>query len=273
MLTALAGEGDVLILDRLCHASLIDAARLSKADFRVYPHLDLDRLEGLLRKHADARRRFVVTEGVFSMDGDVAPLGEIARLAERHGAWLILDDAHALGVLGKTGRGTCEYLDVTLGERTVIIGTLSKALGTQGGFAAAASEVMDVLVNRARTFIYTTGLSPMCASAALCALELVADGTRRRHLLKLSRTAREALTRVFPDVPRGVTPIIPVIVGDVTETVKLSSRLFDSGVFAPAIRPPTVAPGTARLRISLSADHTQADVERLTEALLPSGRR
>ncbi|HUW55482.1 MAG TPA: 8-amino-7-oxononanoate synthase [Planctomycetota bacterium] len=272
VLGALAGDDDVLLLDRLCHASLFDAARLSKADRRVYPHLDPEGLEGLLRKHAGARRRFVVTEGVFSMDGDVAPLAEIVRLADRHDAWLILDDAHALGVLGETGRGTSEHLGVALGERTVCVATLSKALGSQGGFAAGPPEVIDLLVNRARSFIYTTGLSPGCASAALAALDLVTDPAPRRHLLELSRLARRTLRQTFPDVPEGVTPIIPVVVGEVEETLVLSSRLFEAGVFAPAIRPPTVPTGTARLRISLSTDHTPADVDRLAETLRQARR-
>lgn len=267
VLTALARDGDVLILDRLCHASLIDGAKLSKADFRVYPHTDCGKLEGLLRKHGGRARTFVVTEGVFSMDGDLAPLAEIARLADQYDAWLVLDDAHAFGVLGEGGRGTPEHLDVTLPGRTVHIATLSKALGSQGGFAAGPADVIDVLINRARSFIYSTGLSPACAAAALAALRLLKDPSKRTHLLALARTAREMLKRTSPNVPDGVTPIIPLMVGEVEKATALSARLLEAGIFAPAIRPPTVPKGTARLRISLSADHDQADVERLAGAL------
>lgn len=267
VLTALAAKGDVLILDALSHASLIDAARLSKARLRVYPHCDLKRLETLLEKHADSRRRFVVSEGVFSMDGDLAPLAEISRLVDHHDAWLVLDDAHAFAVLGQTGRGTAEQLGVTLPERTVFVATLSKALGSQGGFAAAPAAVVRMLVNRSRSFIYTTGLSPACAAGALAALELLPGSPARSRLNELTALARRSLQRIFRHVPDGISPIIPVVVGEVERAVKLSQQLFERGIFAPAIRPPTVAKGTARLRISLSADHTPQDVERLASAL------
>jgi len=273
VLTGLAGEGDVLLLDRLCHASLIDAARLSKADFRVYPHGDLAKLEKLLKKKGKHRRRFVVTEGAFSMDGDLAPLAGIAELVEREGAWLVLDDAHALGVLGESGRGTAEHLGVTLPDRTVAIGTLSKALGSQGGFAAGPAEAIDVLVNRARSFIYTTGLSPACAAGALAALDLVGRPEHRGRLSRVIRYARETLRKVAPAIPEGVTPIIPVVVGQVDRAVRLSEHLFEAGIFAPAIRPPTVPRGTARLRISVSADHTPEDIDRLAKALEAGARR
>jgi 8-amino-7-oxononanoate synthase len=273
VLTALAGvhagdsPGDVLILDALSHASLVDAARLSKARMRVYPHADVARLEKLLEGHADYRRRFVVTEGIFSMDGDLAPLAEIAALVERYDAWLVLDDAHALGVLGPRGRGTAEHLGLALPERTVFVGTLSKALGSQGGFAAGPGQAIDMLVNHARSFIYTTGLSPACAGGALAALRLVGEPSRRNRLRDLCARARAALKGAGADVPEGVTPIVPVVVGDVERAARLSERLFDAGIFAPAIRPPTVPKGTARLRISLSADHTPRDIDRLADAL------
>ncbi len=261
VLSSLAGEGDVIIMDALCHASLIDAARLSKARMRVYPHADLGKLEKLLVGHVEYCRRFVVTEGVFSMDGDVAPLGAIADLVARHDTWLILDDAHAFGVLGKGGRGTAEHLGVKLPARTVFVATLSKSLGSQGGFVAASGEAVDVLVNRARSFIYTTGLSPACAGGALAALRLFSDASRRQRVLDLSAKARLALK-----VP-GVTPIIPVVIGEVAPTLRLAERLFEAGIYTPAIRPPTVPKGTARLRVSISADHTEEDVKRLIAAL------
>jgi 8-amino-7-oxononanoate synthase len=267
VLSSLAGEGDVLILDALCHASLIDAGRLSKARMRVYPHADVARLEKLLATHADYRRRFVVTEGVFSMDGDLAPLAEVVALAERYDAWLVLDDAHAFGVLGETGRGTAERLGVRLPARTVFVATLSKALGSQGGFVAASGEAVDLLVNRARSFIYTTGLSPACAGGALAALEFVREPSRRTRLHALAADARRRLKAAGANIPDGETPIIPVLVGEVEATLKLSERLFDAGLFAPAIRPPTVPKGAARLRLSLSADHTPDDVARLASAL------
>jgi len=267
VLTTLAGDGDVLFLDSLCHASLIDGARLSKAQFRVYPHGDTVRLDKALGRRTGGGRRVVVTEGVFSMDGDLAPLAEISRLVERHGAWLVLDDAHAFGVLGKGGRGLAEHLGVVLPERSVFVATLSKALGSQGGFAAGSVEVVDLLVNCARSFIYTTGLSPGSAAAALEALKLLGEPSRRERLLELSGRARTMLRGVIPSVPAGVTPIIPVVVGEVSCAVKLSAQLLEAGIFAPPIRPPTVPRGTARLRISLSADHTEQDIEKLCGAL------
>jgi len=267
VLSALTDEDDVLILDSLCHASLIDGARLSKAQFRVYPHGDTAKLSKALERYAGRARRFIVTEGVFSMDGDLAPLGEICRLAQRHQAWVVLDDAHAFGVLGEHGRGTAEHLGVVLPERSVFVGTLSKALGSQGGFAAASASVIDLVVNSARSFIYTTGLSPASAGAALKALDFVTEPSRRKRLLELAARARAKLKSVIPGVPDGVTPIIPVIVGDVERTTKLASHLLDAGIFAPPIRPPTVPKGTARLRISLSADHTERDIDRLAVAL------
>jgi 8-amino-7-oxononanoate synthase len=267
VLTSLAGDGDVLLLDSLCHASLIDGARLSKAQFRVYPHGDTAQLDKALSRRAGRGRRVVVTEGVFSMDGDLAPLAEICRLVERHGAWLILDDAHAFGVLGREGRGLAEHLGVTLPKRSVFVGTLSKALGSQGGFAAGSADVVDLLVNCARSFIYTTGLSPVSAAAALRALEIVREPSRRKHLLELAGQARTMLRSVIASVPEGVTPIIPVVVGEVERAAKLSAHLLEAGIFAPPIRPPTVPKGTARLRLSLSADHTEQDIEKLCGAL------
>jgi 8-amino-7-oxononanoate synthase len=267
VLTAVAGDADVLFLDSLCHASLIDGGRLSKAQFRVYPHGDTAQLDKALSRRAGRGRRVVVTEGVFSMDGDLAPLAEISRLVERHGAWLVLDDAHAFGVLGKGGRGLAEHLGVALPERSVFVGTLSKAVGSQGGFAAGSAGFVDLLVNCARSFIYTTGLSPACAGAALEALKLLGEPSRREHLLELAGRARTMLRGIFPSVPEGVTPIIPLVVGEVERAVKLSAHLFEAGIFAPPIRPPTVPRGTARLRVSLSADHAPEDIERLCNAL------
>ncbi len=267
VLTALAGQGDALFLDALDHASLIDAARLSKARMRVYPHANVAKLDHLLASHREYRRRFVVTEGVFSMDGDVAPLGDILALAERHDAWLVLDDAHAFGVLGTHGRGTAEFAGVHLSGRTVFVATLSKALGSQGGFVAASADAVGLVVNRARSFIYTTGLSPACAGGALAALALVKDPSRRERLLRLSREARRRLKDAGCRVSDGETPIIPVVIGEIEPTLRLASRLFDAGIFAPAVRPPTVPKGTARLRVSLSADHTPEDVGRLADAL------
>jgi 8-amino-7-oxononanoate synthase len=267
VLSSVAGEGDALFLDALDHASLIDGARLSKARMRVYPHGGLAKLEKLLVAHADYRRRFIVSEGVFSMDGDLAPLDGLVALAERHDAWLVLDDAHAFGVLGTAGRGTAEHLGVRLPERTIFVATLSKVLGSQGGFVAGAAEAMELLVNRARSFIYTTGLSPACAGGALAALDLVREGSKRARLRERITEARRAIRAAGARVPEGVSPIIPVVVGEASAAVALAERLCGEGIYAPAVRPPTVPKGTARLRLSLSADHTSEDVERLASAL------
>lgn len=272
VMTALASGDDVICLDKLCHASLIDAARASGATVRVYPHLELNKLRKLLERHATARRRFIVTDSVFSMDGDTADLPALCGLAEQFNAIVVADEAHGTGVLGATGAGLCELQGVS--QRVhVIVSTASKAMGGLGGIVTARQEVVDTLINHARPFIYTTGATPSQAAAIDAAMDVIErEPHRRQRLAELSRRLRQAidslgLTTVQSRDAEEVTPIIPVVMGDAEAALRLASHLRGEGFFAPAIRPPTVAPGAARVRISLRADLEDDHIVRLIESL------
>lgn len=259
VIPALMGKDDVIIMDKLCHASLVDAARLSGATIRVFPHNHLEKLERLLQSH-EGRRTLVITESIFSMDGDAALLKEIVELKDQHGAWLMLDEAHAVGVLGPQGRGLAAALG--LEQRIDLqMGTLSKALGLSGGYLAAARTVIDLLINKARSFIYSTAPSPAVAHAASAALQLCisAEGDARRAKLQANLAA----------LGRGVQPsaIVPIIIGDESAAMQLSAQLLEEGYLIPAIRYPTVARGTARLRVTLSAAHEASQVEGIAQRL------
>jgi 8-amino-7-oxononanoate synthase len=266
LVTALAGRGDAVFADRLNHASLNDAALLSRADLKRYAHCDTAALARLLER-SHARRRLIVTDAVFSMDGDIAPIAELLALAERYDAWLVIDDAHGFGVLGKGGRGVLEHTGIA-SPRIVYMATLGKAAGVFGAFVAGPHELIDTLVQRARTYIYTTASPPLLAHALLASLDLVSEGeARRARLGELIRTLRSALAVSPWRLAPSETPIQPLVVGASTDALALSQRLAEQGLLVPAIRPPTVPQGSARLRISLSADHTIEDVEWLGEAL------
>ena len=270
VVSTLAGAGDALFSDAANHASLIDGCRLSRAAVHVYRHNDLSHLEELLRATGEARRRFIVSDSVFSMDGDFADLAGLLRLAREHDAMLLLDEAHATGVLGEQGRGLTDSLPPgdAKDERLVKLGTLSKALGSQGGFVAGSAELIDWLVNHARPYIFSTALAPPAAAAAARAIALVSlEPERRRHVLALAETLRQRLRALGLSVGPSACQIVPVLVGEAQAAVDLSRRLEGHGLLVPAIRPPSVPDGTSRLRISLSAGHTEADIERLVEAL------
>lgn len=274
-LAALCGRGDLIISDALNHASIVDGCRLSRADKRVYKHCDMNELEDILKVSNKYRRRWIVTDGVFSMDGDVAPLPEIVGLAERYGAALYLDEAHATGVLGPRGRGCAAHF--RLAERiTLRMGTLGKALGSFGAFVAGDREIIDVLINRARPFIYSTSLPPSVLAASRAAVALIqsAEGeSLRQHLQGNVKILGARLNESGFYSGDGATPILPVILGSVERTAAVAEALFEEGVFAPAIRPPTVPAGSARLRLSVMATHSEADlsrVNRLLDTLLPS---
>lgn len=272
VIAALTGPDDVVLGDRLNHASLIDGCRLSGARLRVFPHADVERLDRELHKHRSTRRRLVVTDSLFSMDGDLAPLPELCDVAESHGAILLVDEAHATGVLGESGRGAAEHYDVK--DRIDIrIGTLSKSVGSQGGFVVGSRVLIDWLTSRARTQVFSTALSPACCAAACAALDIIEHASdRRSQLQQLSRQLRDELTGIgLPVSTRESTPIVPVVIGDAGAALNLSKKLERSGFVVPAIRPPSVPYRTSRLRISLSAAHTRQDIRALVSALSVAG--
>ncbi|HEY8504641.1 MAG TPA: aminotransferase class I/II-fold pyridoxal phosphate-dependent enzyme, partial [Gemmataceae bacterium] len=268
----LSGSGDAVFSDELNHASLIDGCRLGRGAVHVYRHADVGHLEALLRQHAgSARRRVIVSDTVFSMDGDLAPLAELVRLAERFDALLVIDEAHATGVLGERGTGLTELLapeECGDPDRLVKVGTLSKALGCQGGFVCGTRRLVRWLVNAARPYIFSTAMSPPVAAAARAAVRIAAAAAgQRRHLARLREVLQQHLAGLDYPAARSTSPILPIVVGEPGEAVRLSAKLRERGLLVPAIRPPTVPPGTARLRVSLTAGHTEDDVRRLAEAL------
>lgn len=268
---ALAGRGDVIFADRLNHASLIDAVRLSLAFNHRYPHLDVAVLEGQLAANR-AKQRLILTDAVFSMDGDIAPLPELLALAESYDAWLVVDDAHGFGVLGPQGRGTLTHHGLKPGGRILLMGTLGKAAGVAGAFIAGDSTVIEWLTQKARTAMFTTATPPMLAAVLQESLKLIESADdRRAHLQSLIARLRAGLAPLCARsgwrLPPSSTPIQPLVIGDNHATVALAEALKARGVWAPAIRPPTVPEGQARLRISLSAAHTEAQVDRLLDAL------
>jgi len=268
VLAALAGPGDLVLCDHANHASIIDACRLSRARPTFYRHLDLSSAEKrLLALAPAARRKFLVTESLFGMDGDIAPLPALASLAQKHGAALVVDEAHALGVLGPGGRGLCHQAGI---RPDVLIGTLGKAFGVAGGFAAGSGTLRKYLVNHSRTFIFTTAPPPPVAAAALAALDIIRgnDGNARREALA-DRILQ--LQSRLPSKARGQpgSPILPIILGPDRAAVAASLVLRARGFFVQPIRPPTVPQGTARLRITLSAGHHPKDVDSLAQALAP----
>jgi glycine C-acetyltransferase/8-amino-7-oxononanoate synthase len=271
-LTALMGPGDAIFSDELNHASLIDGCRLAKADLKIYRHCDTDHLKALLEGSAGARRRLIVTDSIFSMDGDFAPLREIVELARRFAAVIMLDEAHAVGVIGPAGAGLAAEFGLQK-EIDVQVGTLSKALGAYGAYVAGSSVLIDFLINRARSFIYSTGLPPPIAAAADAAVEIMrADPTRIRRLWANAAHLRGQLEAAGFSFRRTESPILPLLIGEPQDALAMTRRLLERGVYAIAIRPPTVPPGTARLRITPIADHTRADLDEAIAAIIQCGR-
>jgi len=266
IIPALVGRNDAIFADRLNHASLIDGMLLSRADMHRIPHLDMTALERQLAA-STAKTKLIVSDSVFSMDGDVAPLRELMALAERFDAWLLIDDAHGFGVLGPQGRGAAAEAGIE-GWRLIQMGTLSKAAGVSGAFVAGNATVIEWLMQKARTYIFTTGSPPALALALLASIDLIEAGfDRRAHLAKLIERLKEGLVQARWRLLPSRTPIQPLIVGDNATALALGAALMEEGLWIPAIRPPTVPAGSARLRISLSAAHTAADVDRLIEAV------
>ncbi|HRX71573.1 MAG: 8-amino-7-oxononanoate synthase [Candidatus Competibacteraceae bacterium] len=264
---ALLERHDAIFADRLNHASLIDAAQLARAEHIRYPHGDLDALADRLQR-SRARRKLILTDAVFSMDGDLAPLPELFALAERFDAWLVVDDAHGFGVLGPNGRGSLAHFQLPASPRLILMGTLGKAAGVSGAFIAGDRRVIEWLMQRGRPYIFTTASSPIIAAALLASLELIAAGDdRRAHLHDLITRLRAGLDGLPWQLLPSLTAIQPLVIGDNLTTLALAEQLLAKGLWIPAIRPPTVPAGTARLRISLSAAHTTEHVDALLTAL------
>lgn len=264
---ALVGRRDAVFADAKNHASLIDGCRLSRADVHVYQHLDCDHLERLLGKAPPARRRMIVTDSLFSMDGDLAPLERLVEFRDRFGCMLLVDEAHATGVFGESGRGVVEHLGVE-GRIDIKIGTLSKALGCAGGFVCGSRKLVDWLFNRARSYVFSTAQPDAGAAAAVAALQIIEDEPDRRLAL-LSRAAqlRERLAAGGWNVGASASQIIPICVGSANLAMQLSAHLSEAGIFVPGIRPPSVPEGESLLRVSLSCGHTDAMIEQLIESL------
>lgn len=266
-IAALVDRGDLVFSDASNHASIIDGCRLSRADVQVYRHGDVDHLRSLLEQAGSARRRLIVTDTVFSMDGDVARLDQLVKLRKTYDCMLMVDEAHATGVFGKAGRGVAEHFDVEQ-EVDIKVGTLSKALGCAGGFVCGSTELIDWLLNRARPYVYSTAQPPAGAAAARAALQIVEkEPQRRRELLEKASEVRQHLSAQGWHVGDGHSQIIPIHIGDPKRVMEISARLAEAGFFIPGIRPPTVPPGASMLRLGLCYGHDGAILARLLKAM------
>ncbi len=266
VITALLDKTGAVFEDRLNHASLIDAGRLCGARLRRYRHADPASLEGFLGKHPQGRR-LIVSDGVFSMDGDLAPLPALAAAATGADAWLMIDDAHGLGVLGQQGRGTLAQFGMGVGEVPVLMGTLGKAFGTSGAFVAGSEALIETLIQQARSYVYTTALPPALAEATCTSLRLLRRGDgAREHLAVLIRRFRHGAGQLGLELMASETPIQPIVVGGAARAVAVSEALLQRGMLVTAIRPPTVPAGSARLRVTLSAAHSETQIDRLLDA-------
>lgn len=261
IIPVLAGESDLILSDALNHASIIDGCRLSRATKKVYRHCDVEHLKTLLAESPDFKRRLIVTDGVFSMDGDIAPLRDIYEVATEYDAMLLIDDAHGFGVLGKDGSGTVAHCGLE-GQDIIQMGTLSKAIGGLGGYVAGSRVLIDLLINRARGFIFTTGLPPATLAAADAALNVMRSSPDlRKRLLKHAETLKTALTDLGYTLLPSQTQILPVVLGEPKRATDVAEALLAEGVFAPAIRPPAVPSGTSRLRVTVMATHTDGEIQ------------
>ncbi len=263
-ITTLAGEDGVIFSDELNHASIVDGCRLAKAQVHIYPHRDMQHLEELLQLCHGGGRRVVVSDAGFSMDGDLAPVAALRDLADRHGAYLLIDEAHGLGVFGN-GAGLCAEMSV---KPDVIVANMTKALGSGGGFVSASREFIDLLLNKARSFIFSTGLAPACAGSALKAVEIVeAEPGLGQELLRRSKLLRASLQETGFEVPGDPSQIIPLVIGSNEVAVGISNALLEQGVLITAVRPPSVPEGTARLRLSTTLAHAEDDLRRAADVI------
>jgi 8-amino-7-oxononanoate synthase len=268
MIDGLLAKGDAIIQDKLNHASLLDGGRLTEAEQVRYPHVNMDLLHKCLHTVSTAKHKLIATDGVFSMDGDIAPLTDIMALAKQHKAAVLVDDAHGFGVIGKQGRGTISHFDIQADDAPIMVGTLGKALGTAGAFVAADETVIETLIQQARSYVYTTAQPAAVAAATLTSLKLVQnEDWRREKLQQLIQQFRQGAEQLGLELMPSATPIQPVIIGDDQAALTIGQQLEQQGILVGVIRPPTVAKGTARLRITLSAEHSEQDVNTLLSAL------
>jgi 8-amino-7-oxononanoate synthase len=266
VIPAVAGEGDVILSDSLNHASIIDGCRLSRARTEVYRHCDLEHVESLLKNYHAGRRKLIVTDGVFSMDGDIAPLPELVDLADHYDAVVMVDDAHATGVLGDRGRGTAEHFNLQ-GRIPLQMGTLGKALGSFGAYVAGDRDMIHYLMNTCRSYIFSTSLPPAVCAASIAALELVDAEPWRRSTLRENRDRLvRGLASCGIEISGSETPILPVITRSADKAMEAAQILLEHGVFASAIRPPSVPPGSSRIRATVMASHSPADIDRAVDA-------
>lgn len=284
VISSICGRGDIIFSDRLNHASIIDGCLLSGAEIKRYPHKDIDALERFLKSSPPSspftkrgvrggRKRLIITDGVFSMDGDIAPLNDIIEVAKQYSAFVMVDDAHATGVLGKNGKGTAEHLGVDDGI-DIVMGTFSKALGSFGGFVAVPKEMREFLINRARSFIYTTSLPPPVIASSIAAIGIAEKGQDlRSSLWKNADYLKNGLKEMGFDIMESQSQIIPVFIGNEDRTMEMSRMLFEEGVFVQGIRPPTVPQGKSRLRVTVTAAHTDDDMNRSLEAFETVGKK
>ena len=268
LIQAISDEEDIIFSDELNHASIIDGIRISKAKKVIYKHCDVEDLEKKLKKYHTKGKKIIITDGVFSMEGDIAPLDKIIEISKKSDAVVIVDDAHATGIIGEEGRGSLNYFNLIPDSNIVQMGTLSKAVGSYGAFICGSRILIDYLVNTMRSVIFTTGLSPIQNFISLENFKiLVKEDFRRKEVLEKSKYLARSLKNKGIDVKFFGTPIISLIVGKEENALKLRDRLLEKGVFVQAIRPPTVPEGTSRLRITINYDHSYEDIERLCEAL------
>ena len=268
VIDGLLNRGDAVIQDKWNHASLLDGGRLTDADQLRYPHADMSLLHKRLHNVATAKHRLIVSDGVFSMDGDIAPLPEIMALSEQHHAAVLIDDAHGFGVIGEGGRGTVSHYQLAADKAPIVVGTLGKAIGTGGAFVAADELVIETLIQQARSYVYTTAQPPAIAAATLVSLDLVEkEQWRRDQLQQLIQKFRQGAEQLGLELMSSATPIQPVIIGEDKKALEIGAKLEEQGILVGVIRPPTVPKNTARLRITFSAAHTEQDVDRLLVAL------
>jgi len=261
-ISALMDRGGIIFSDKLNHASIVDGIILSRAEYKRYPHGDFKTLEKMLKSSKGYQKKLIVTDSIFSMDGDIAPLPEITELAEKYDAWLFVDEAHATGVLGKNGRGAVEHFALEGPDIDIQMGTLSKAVGTFGAFVCGSKYLIDYLINKSRSFIYTTALPPAVCAASITALDIIQnEPERRQRLWQNTELMKKGLDGLGFDTMGSQTPIIPIATKDIQTTVDFSRKLFEEGIFALGIRPPTVPDGASRLRVTVTSEHTTQDLQ------------